>query len=104
MDLSRWVQSDPGRLDEVETRLSAIDSLKRKYGDSIAEILAFADAAQAELAFLESSSERCQELEKELAEAWEAWLRQAQKVSACGNALPATWNGGLKSSCRFEHG
>jgi DNA repair protein RecN (Recombination protein N) len=75
-------ESDPGRLDEVETRLSAIDSLKRKYGDSIAEILAFADAAQAELAFLESSSERCQELEKELAEAWEAWLRQAQKVSA----------------------
>src|SRR5207302_8285613 len=38
--LSR-LEANPGRLEEVETRLAAIDKLKRKYGHSIAEILAF---------------------------------------------------------------
>ena len=38
--LSR-LEANPARLEEVETRLAAIDKLKRKYGPSIAEILAF---------------------------------------------------------------
>lgn len=56
---------DPERLNEVETRLDLIETLKRKYGDSVAEILKFADQAQQELEFLESSAERSQELQKE---------------------------------------
>src|SRR4029077_6844650 len=35
------LEANPGRLEEVETRLAAIDRLKRKYGKSIAEILTF---------------------------------------------------------------
>src|SRR5690606_4867650 len=46
------LDAHPQRLDEVETRLDTIDSLKRKYGDSVEEILAFMEAAQAELEFL----------------------------------------------------
>ena len=35
------LEADPERLEEVENRLAAIDKLKRKYGGSVAEILAF---------------------------------------------------------------
>lgn len=77
------LEDNPQRLDEVEARLDVIDSLKRKYGDSIEEILSFAGQAQAELEFLESSAERAQRLEQELERAWSAWLAQAHRVSAC---------------------
>src|SRR5437763_1105930 len=33
------LEANPGRLDEVESRLAAIDRLKRKYGQTIAEVL-----------------------------------------------------------------
>src|SRR5207237_738645 len=35
------VEANPARLEEVETRLATIDKLKRKYGGSVEEILAF---------------------------------------------------------------
>lgn len=41
------LEGDPGRLEEVESRLEALDKLKRKYGSTIDEVLAFgADAAR----------------------------------------------------------
>src|SRR5205823_20863 len=35
------VEANPARLDEIETRLATIEKLKRKYGKSIEDILAF---------------------------------------------------------------
>jgi DNA repair protein RecN (Recombination protein N) len=46
------VEYDPERLAQVEERLGAIFSLKRKYGGTVEEILAFAEGAEAELAGL----------------------------------------------------
>ncbi|HHT72738.1 MAG TPA: DNA repair protein RecN [Firmicutes bacterium] len=74
------LEADPQRLDDVESRLDTIDNLKRKYGDTVEEILRFAQKAQEELEFLEASTERGQELEKQLGAAWKAWLTQAQVV------------------------
>ncbi len=55
-DLARDLQGyadglefNPQRLTEVEERLALIENLKRKYGDTTEEILAFAAAAQVEL-------------------------------------------------------
>ncbi len=55
-DLARALQGyadglefNPQRLTEVEERLELISNLKRKYGDTTKEILAFAAAAQVEL-------------------------------------------------------
>ncbi len=55
-DLARDLQGyadglefNPQRLTEVEERLALIENLKRKYGDTTEEILAFAAAAQTEL-------------------------------------------------------
>lgn len=56
------IESNPERLQEVEDRLVLIGNLKRKYGDSIEDILAFAERASAELTTLENRTERLDEL------------------------------------------
>ena len=58
---------DPtARIDKIEGRLDAISKLKRKYGSSIAEILAFRNRAAEELDELELSDEARLALEKEV--------------------------------------
>ena len=57
MELSRYadkVDVDPVRLAEVEERLNLIHSLKRKYGATLAEVIAFGDEAKQKLQSLES--------------------------------------------------
>jgi DNA repair protein RecN (Recombination protein N) len=56
------------RLDRIEARLDAIGRLGRKYGGTIAEILAFRDKCAAELSEIRSSDELTAELSDELAE------------------------------------
>ncbi len=57
------VEFNPSRLRQVEARLDLIYNLKRKYGGSINEILAFGQAAQRELDGITHSEERVEELE-----------------------------------------
>ena len=56
------VDHDPKRLAKVDERLDAIHSLKRKYGDSIKEVMAFGENAAAELAGISHSEQRIEEL------------------------------------------
>ena len=62
--LSR-LEANPGRLEEVETRLEAIARLKRKYGHSIEEVLAFLTEVRGQIAGVESAGERMEALRKE---------------------------------------
>lgn len=48
------VEVDPARLAELEERLNLLHTLKRKYGASIAEVIAFGDEAERKLQSLES--------------------------------------------------
>ena len=52
------------RLEEVETRLAAIDRLKRKYGQSIAEMLSFLEEVRRQIAAVEHAGERMEELRR----------------------------------------
>ncbi len=56
-DYLSHLEADPARLETVETRLAAIDKLKRKYGPSIGEILSFLAALQVKMRTVESASE-----------------------------------------------
>jgi DNA repair protein RecN (Recombination protein N) len=58
---------DPARLEAVDDRLELIRALKKKYGDSVEDILLFHDEAQAELDNISAADETAEELEKELA-------------------------------------
>ena len=64
-DYLSGLEANPGRLEEVENRLEAIARLKRKYGQSIAEILAFLEEVRAQIAGVESAGERMEALRKE---------------------------------------
>jgi DNA repair protein RecN (Recombination protein N) len=61
------VEANPARLEEIETRLAAIDKLKRKYGgalSSVEEILAFQADTARRIADAENSAERLEELDR----------------------------------------
>lgn len=67
--LRRWreaIDVSADRIDEVQERLERISSLKRKYGETIGEILAYGKQAAQDLRGLESSGERRAELEKQV--------------------------------------
>jgi len=57
------VESDPNRLDEIEERLELISGLKRKYGNTIEEILAFGNKAAQDLETITHANKRIAELE-----------------------------------------
>jgi DNA repair protein RecN (Recombination protein N) len=61
-DYSESIDFDPAHLQEVEERLGLIFSLKRKYGNSIEEIIEFGRRAQTELDNISHSEERIEEL------------------------------------------
>jgi DNA repair protein RecN (Recombination protein N) len=57
------IEFNPERLQEVEERLSLIQSLKRKYGLTIADILTFGERSAQELDNISHSGERIAELQ-----------------------------------------
>ena len=71
----------PERLQELEERLELIRSLKRKYGGTIEEVLAFGERASTELEKLYHSEERKEELEGRELELREGVGEAAGKLS-----------------------
>ncbi|MET3574806.1 DNA repair protein RecN [Bhargavaea ullalensis] len=55
------MEFDPVRLDEVEQRLALLQSMKRKYGSDIPEIIAYREKIGSELEKLENRDERLRE-------------------------------------------
>lgn len=64
-DYNDSIDFNPGRLQEIEERLGLIFSLKRKYGSSIPEILAFGEKARVELENITHSEQRMEQLQAE---------------------------------------
>jgi DNA repair protein RecN (Recombination protein N) len=64
-DYLEGIEFNPRRLDQVEERLGLIHNLKRKYGDSIEAILAYAENARLQVETITHAGERIQMLESE---------------------------------------
>jgi len=62
---SEAIEEDPERLAAVRERLQQLRDLRRKYGDSLADVIAFHDEVAARLAELEGYEQRVAELEAE---------------------------------------
>jgi len=71
----------PGRLDEIESRLALIERLKRKYGASVEEVLAYGERCRTELSQLASPEERERALEAQGAAAERAFEEAARELS-----------------------
>lgn len=74
------LEHDPAALDAAEQRMAALGDLRRKYGDTLQAVLAFADQAEEEAARLESLLERADTLTAEIEQA-------EQRLAAAAGAL-----------------
>ena len=85
------IEFNPKRLDLVEERLALLHGLKRKFGDSIAEILKFAEQAHNQLDEITHAGERIQTLEYEqkelLAQLGHEGLALSRERQAAGERL-----------------
>jgi DNA repair protein RecN (Recombination protein N) len=76
------IDAAPERLQETEDRLAALERLKRKYGPSLADVLARRTQCADELGSLDSAAERLGELERQVAAAGERYRSAAAVLSA----------------------
>ena len=74
---ARELSFDPNRLGALEDQIDRLSRVKRKYGDTGAEILAYRDQAAAELDSLERYEERLDRYQREFDEALEEASRAA---------------------------
>ncbi|EGK14286.1 DNA repair protein RecN [Desmospora sp. 8437] len=75
------LEFDPARLAQVEERLRLVDDLKRKYGETVHEILAYGQRVEAELEKLEHRDERKAELEAKRDQLITRLTEQAEELS-----------------------
>jgi len=75
------LEADPNRLEDVESRLALIDKLKRKYGNTLDEVLAFLDRVREQLEAVETAGERKAQLEREAAQASDAYRDAAAALT-----------------------
>jgi DNA repair protein RecN (Recombination protein N) len=88
-DYADAINASPERLAEIEDRLALLDRLKRKYGPTIAEVIAFAEDAARKLAEVEDRDEILKTLRAELDAAAAAYRSTAAALSAERRAAAA---------------
>jgi len=76
------LEIDPAEAATLEERVNVIETLKRKYGPTIQDVLARRDAAATRLDTIENRGEKLEALEKELADARTALDATAKTLTA----------------------
>ncbi|MBQ1821286.1 MAG: DNA repair protein RecN [Clostridia bacterium] len=72
---------DPALLEQTESRLASIQNLKRKYGSTIADILAYREKIENEYRVLNDGENRVEELEQAYRDAVDSFGVLAEKLS-----------------------
>ena len=80
-DYARNLDASPRRLEEVEDRLALLDRIKRKYGKTIEEAIAYREKVRQQLSGFEHSDERREELTRELKQAASRYHEAAERLS-----------------------
>ncbi|HMF77351.1 MAG TPA: DNA repair protein RecN [Bryobacteraceae bacterium] len=83
------LEGDPARLDSTEGRLAALDRLKRKYGGTLEEVLAFGADVARRMEEVENASAHRAELEKQRDAAAKLYSDRAGDLSARRTAAGA---------------
>jgi DNA repair protein RecN (Recombination protein N) len=81
-DFADNINAAPGRLEEIEDRLAALDRLKRKYGQTLQEVIAFGREAARRLAEVENRDALLVELKAKQEQDAAAYLKVAAELSA----------------------
>ncbi|HXH49354.1 MAG TPA: AAA family ATPase [Terriglobia bacterium] len=104
-DYARNLDASPRRLEEVEDRLALLDRIKRKYGKTIEEAIAYREKVRQQLSGFEHSDERREELTRELKQAASRYHEAAERLSERRHEAAARLEKLVrKRTCCIEHG
>ncbi len=81
-DYAEGINASPDRLAEIEDRLALIDRLKRKYGKTVADVIAFGEDVARKLSEVEDRDEILKALRSDLEQAVQAYRKFAVALSA----------------------
>lgn len=80
-DYLEQLAHDPTRLEQIERRLDQISKLKRKYGETVAQVLAYAEQVSLEIARIIGSEHRIAALGRELVQVKQQYSELATELS-----------------------
>jgi DNA repair protein RecN (Recombination protein N) len=75
------IENDPARLEKVETRLAALDRLKRKYGGTLEEVAAFGERVRRQIDEVENAEGHRKRLEEDRAKRLREYEEAARVLS-----------------------
>jgi DNA repair protein RecN (Recombination protein N) len=81
-DYAEGINASPERLAEIEDRLALIDRLKRKYGKTVGEVIAFGEDVAGKLGEIEDRDEILKTLRAELEQGAAAYRKAAAALTA----------------------
>jgi DNA repair protein RecN (Recombination protein N) len=88
-DYAEGINASPERLAEIEDRLALLDRLKRKYGKTVADVIALGEEVARKLAEVEDRDETLKGLRKSLDDAAKAYREAAATLATERNAAAA---------------
>ena len=88
-DYAEGINASPERLAEIEDRLALLDRLKRKYGKTVAEVIAFGEDVGRKLAEVEDRDEILKELRSVLEQSAVEYQKAAAALTAQRQAAAA---------------
>ena len=88
-------------LDRIESRLNSISKLKRKYGSTVEDIIAYREKIATELKFLEHSEETITDLSNDLKEIKDRLSEKAAKITEVRNIAAKELEERIVSELRF---
>ena len=80
-DFGEAIQASPERLADIEDRLALLDRLKRKYGASVSEVIAYGQDVSAKLNEIENRDAVLADLRKQLVDAAARYRQEAELLT-----------------------
>ena len=99
-DYADSLDADPYRLDAVQERLATLTDLKRKYGATIEEVLAYRDDTARKLETLEHGEAHAEHLQVRVAEAGAEYQRASEALTASRLAAARRFREAVMSELR----
>ncbi|MEK3914893.1 DNA repair protein RecN [Paenibacillus sp. FSL H7-0331] len=97
------IEFNPTRLEFIEQRLHTMAGLRRKYGESIADILEYLKKVQHELDMIENKDEKLQELQKQENQAVQNLRKHAKSLSEKRQQVAGKLAGEIVAELRDLH-
>ena len=81
-DFRSQTESDPERMEMIDSRLAGLQRLKKKYGKTIEELVELVHCLENDLALLQQKDEQLAKLQAEVSKSYEAMETLAKELSA----------------------